>query len=151
MDTFLVLAWLFGIAPPGLGYIAVLPALVISGLLVGALGTVLSSAARQLEKFAGTMNFIIFPIFFLSSALYPLWKIRAGSVLVYWICEINPFTHAVELIRFTMYLRLEPTAPAYASIVSAALLALAVFACDPTRGMVSRTTVGALVGARRRR
>ena len=38
----------------------------------------LSSVIRQLENFAGVMNFVIFPMFFASSALYPLW-LRAAS------------------------------------------------------------------------
>jgi ABC-2 type transport system permease protein len=140
--AFLALARAFGIALPGLGYIAVLPALAVSGLLLGALGMVLSSAIRQLENFAGIMNFVIFPMFFLSSALYPLWKMRESSMLLYWICEINPFTHAVELIRFALYLRLEPMALAYTSIALVVFLALAVYGYDPARGMVSRKTVG---------
>jgi len=140
--AFLALAWAFGITLPGLGYVAVLPALIVSGLLLGALGMVLSSAIRQLENFAGIMNFVIFPMFFLSSALYPLWKMRESSVLLYRICEINPFTHAVELIRFALYLRLEPTALAYTSIALVVFLALAVYGYDPARGMVSRKSVG---------
>ncbi|RMD64698.1 MAG: multidrug ABC transporter permease, partial [Alphaproteobacteria bacterium] len=72
--AFLAIAWVFGIVLPPLGYLAVLPALVLSGLMLGALGLLLSSAIRQLENFAGVMNFVIFPLFFLSSALYPLWK-----------------------------------------------------------------------------
>ena len=41
--------------------------------MLGALGLALSSSIRQLENFAGVMNFVIFPMFFLSSALYPIW------------------------------------------------------------------------------
>ena len=56
------------------------------------------------------MNFVIFPMFFASSALYPLWRVKEGSLWVYYVCEANPFTHAVELIRFALYGRLEPVA-----------------------------------------
>ena len=54
----------------------ILPAMVLSGLLLGAVGMFISSTVRQLENFAGVMNFVIFPTFFLSSALYPLWHMR---------------------------------------------------------------------------
>ena len=54
----------------------ILPALVLSGLMLGAVGMFISSTVRQLENFAGVMNFVIFPAFFLSSALYPLWHMR---------------------------------------------------------------------------
>ncbi len=74
--AFLAIAWFWGVQPPPLGYLTVLPALVLSGMMLGALGLFLSSAIRQLENFAGVMNFVIFPMFFASSALYPLWRMR---------------------------------------------------------------------------
>jgi len=43
------------------------------------------------------------PMFFASSALYPLWRVQEGSPLLYYVCLFNPFTHAVELIRFALY------------------------------------------------
>ena len=50
------------------------------------------------------MNFVIFPMFFVSSALYPLWKVQeSGAEVVYQVARVNPFTHAVELIRFALY------------------------------------------------
>src|SRR6201746_556834 len=101
--TFLAIAWFWGIEPPPIGYLTVLPALVLSGLMLGALGMLISSLVKQLENFAGVMNFLIFPMFFASSALYPLWRVRESSPLLYYICELNPFTHAVELIRFALY------------------------------------------------
>ena len=80
-----------------------LPALVLSGLMLGALGLVLSSFIQQLENFAGVMNFVIFPMFFASSALYPLWRVKESSLLLWWVCQLNPFTSATELIRFALY------------------------------------------------
>ena len=44
------------------GYLTVLPALILTGLMLGALGMVLSSLITQLEYFAGIMNFVIFPM-----------------------------------------------------------------------------------------
>ncbi|MGH7155065.1 MAG: ABC transporter permease, partial [Acetobacteraceae bacterium] len=70
--AFLLIAWLYGIEAPPWGYVTVLPALVLNGLMLGALGMLLSSVVKQLENFAGVMNFVIFPMFFASSALYPL-------------------------------------------------------------------------------
>src|SRR5205085_9873903 len=61
---FLAIAWFWDIAPPVVGYLAVLPGLVLSGLMLGALGLVLSSFISQLENFASVMNFVIFPMFF---------------------------------------------------------------------------------------
>ena len=77
--TFLAVAYFWDITPPWQGYITVLPALILSGLMLGALALLMSSLIRQLENFAGVMNFVIFPMFFASSALYPLWRIREGK------------------------------------------------------------------------
>lgn len=108
--AFLGIAWLYGVQPPAMGLLAALPALLLVALLLSALGLLLSNGIRQLENFAGVMNFVIFPMFFLSSALYPLWKMRESSEWLYWICAANPFTHAVELVRFALYERLNLSA-----------------------------------------
>ncbi|MCG8061550.1 MAG: ABC transporter permease, partial [Candidatus Thiodiazotropha endolucinida] len=99
---FLAIAWFWDVQPPLTGYLLAFPALFLSGLMLGALGLLLSSAIKQLENFAGVMNFVIFPMFFASSALYPLWRIKDSSVFLYEICRFNPFTHAVELTRFAL-------------------------------------------------
>ena len=55
-----------------------------AALMLGALGLLLSVHIRQLENFAGTMNFVIFPMYFMSTALYPLWKLQeSGAEWVY--------------------------------------------------------------------
>ncbi|MBV2360868.1 ABC transporter permease [Thalassococcus sp. CAU 1522] len=136
--AFLAVAWAFGITLPGWGYVTVLPALVLGGLMLGALGLALSSLIRQLENFAGVMNFVIFPMFFLSSALYPLWKMAESSRLLHDICALNPFTHVVELIRFALYLRLEPLALVVVIAATAAFLGAALWGYDPARGMIRR-------------
>lgn len=101
--AFVAIARLFGTGVPLPGLARLLPVLLLTGMALSALGMFLSSWIRQLENFAGVMNFLIFPMFFISSALYPLWHVREGSVLVYHLCQYNPFTYVVELIRFTLY------------------------------------------------
>ena len=108
--AFLAIAWFYGVQPPLWGLFAALPALLLVALLLSALGLLLSNGIRQLENFAGVMNFVIFPLFFLSSALYPLWKMREASEWLYWLCALNPFSHAVELVRFALYQRLSLSA-----------------------------------------
>ena len=73
---FLALARVWDVRPPALGYLSVLPALILVGAMLGAFGLLLSSLIRQLENFAGVMNFVIFPAFFASTALYPLWRLQ---------------------------------------------------------------------------
>jgi ABC-2 type transport system permease protein len=133
--AFLLIAFLFGIEFHGLGYVAILPAMILSGLMLGAVGMFISSTVRQLENFAGVMNFVIFPAFFLSSALYPLWHMRESSVLLYRISEANPFTHAVELVRFALYLKLNLTSLAVVVGCLVVFLVLAVWGYKPAYGM----------------
>lgn len=136
--AFLAIAALFDITVPLGGYVAALPALALAGLMLGALGLVLSSFIRQLENFAGVMNFVIFPMFFMSSALYPLWKMAESSPLLRDICAVNPFTHAVELIRFALYLQLNLPALGWVMLWTAIFGLAASWGYDPARGMMQR-------------
>ena len=136
--VFLGIAAIYGVRMPLTGYLAVAPALLIAGLMLGALGLALSSFIRQLENFAGVMNFVIFPMFFLSSALYPLWKMAESSAILHDICAANPFTHAVELIRFALYGQLAPWALLWTLLATAVFLVLALWGYDPARGIVRR-------------
>ena len=140
--VFLLIAYFWDIYPPALGYLLVLPALLTAGLMLGALGLLLSSLVRQLENFAGVMNFVIFPMFFASSALYPLWKIRDASEPLYWICLVNPFSHAVELIRFALYGELQWTSMLVVAACTLVFLGAAVVGYDPLRGFMSRKGSG---------
>jgi ABC-2 type transport system permease protein len=140
--AFLAVAHLWEIQPPTIGYLAVLPALIVSGLMLGALGMLISSLVKQLENFAGIMNFVIFPMFFASSALYPLWKVRESSPLLYEICRLNPFTHAVELVRFALYGKMEWVALPIVVGCTVVFMAGAIIAYDPARGLVARRGAG---------
>jgi ABC-2 type transport system permease protein len=141
--TFLLIAWLFDIRFPVLGYVTIFPALIVSGLMLGAIGLFLSSTIRQLENFAGIMNFVIFPMFFLSSALYPISNIAESSSVLAAICRLNPFTHAVELIRFALYLQLNLEALAATTAGLIVFLGLALVGYSPARGLMQRKAGGA--------
>jgi len=136
--AYLAIAWLWDVEPPPLGYLTVLPALALSGLMLGALGMLMSSLIKQLENFAGVMNFVIFPMFFASSALYPLWRVKESSPLLFYVCEFNPFTHAVELIRFALYCQVNWLSLAVVTGCTAVFLVAAILAYDPARGMLAR-------------
>jgi ABC-2 type transport system permease protein len=136
--AFLLIAALFGIVAEPIGYLYVLPGLLITGMLLGSIGMFLSSTIRQLENFAGVMNFVVFPLFFLSSALYPLSRMRESSELLYYLCSINPFTQAVELIRFALYARWNAESLFWSVLATAVFLTLAVWGYKPNRGTLPR-------------
>ncbi|HEX2942665.1 MAG TPA: ABC transporter permease [Rhodopila sp.] len=136
--VYLAIAWAWGSRAPDWGYVTVIPALILSGMMMGSLGMLLSSGIKQLENFAGVMNFVIFPMFFASSALYPLWLVQQSSPAVYLICRLNPFTYAVELIRFALYMRVDWLSLAVVAISTIVFTLGAIIAYDPARGLVSR-------------
>ena len=136
--VFLAVAAAYGIRLPVMGYVAAAPAILLAAMMLAALGLLLSSLIRQLENFAGVMNFVIFPMFFLSSALYPLWKMAEASPRLRDLCQLNPFTHAVELIRFALYQQFNPLALVVVLSALVVFGGLAVWGYDPARGLASR-------------
>jgi ABC-2 type transport system permease protein len=136
--AFLLIAWFWDIEAPPLGYLTLIPALLLCGFMLGALGMLISSLIKQLENFAGIMNFVIFPMFFASSALYPLWRVQESSPLLYYICLCNPFTHATELIRFAFYAKISWVSLAVVAGYTTVFLVGAILAYDPARGFLAR-------------
>jgi ABC-2 type transport system permease protein len=136
--AYLLIAWFWEIQPPAIGYFTLAPALVLCGLMLGALGMLISSMIKQLENFSGVMNFVIFPMFFASSALYPLWRVKESSPVLYYFCEFNPFTHATELIRFALYGQVAWISLIVVSGCVAIFLFGAIIAYDPARGFLGR-------------
>ena len=102
--AFLLIAWFWDIEAPPLGYLTLIPALLLCGFMLGALGMLISSLIKQLENFAGIMNFVIFPMFFASSALYPLWRVQEfepDALLHLPVQSLHPCdrTHSLRLLR----------------------------------------------------
>jgi len=86
---------------------------------------------------------VIFPMFFASSALYPLWRVKEANLALWWACQANPFTHAVELIRFALYGRFDPLSFAVVGLALLVFGTLAVLGYDPRRGVMARRVANA--------
>jgi ABC-2 type transport system permease protein len=141
--AFLAVAALVGVHLPWATAWLAVPAALLVGLMLGSIGLVITVYTRQIENFAGMMNFVIFPMFFLSSALYPLWKLReSGAEVVWYLAMVNPFTHAVELMRFAAYGSMNWTA--FTVVLAAGLLAfgLAVRGYNPLIGTIGKIKRG---------
>ncbi|OCP34960.1 ABC transporter permease [Ensifer sp. LC163] len=139
--AFLVIALFWGVRPPWVGYLLILPALFLSGMMLCSLGMLLSSIIKQLENFAGIMNFVIFPMYFASPALYPLWRIQESSPLLHKICLANPFTYAVELIRFALYGQIDWGSLMIVTAFTALFLGGAILAYNPSNGFLRRRQI----------
>jgi len=143
--AFIAIAWLLGTELPlaGMSALHALVAMVGGALMLGALGLLLSVHIKQLENFAGTMNFVIFPMYFMSTALYPLWKLQeSGAQWVYYLATVNPFTYAVEWIRFAFYGKDPGWAPVIVLGCTAVCFLLACWGYDPQRGFGALTKRG---------
>jgi ABC-2 type transport system permease protein len=70
--------------------------LVVFGMGVNALGIIVAARMRSFEGFGSIVNFVIQPVFFLSSALYPV----AGLPrLLRAVVLVNPMSYAVDAVR----------------------------------------------------
>ena len=99
------LIWILGLRP-SVGAIAFLVgAIALTSFTLASLGMVIASRMRSIENFAGIMNFLMFPMFFLSSALYP------AALLPGWLqplVRVNPLTYGIDLMRHPLLQGLYP-------------------------------------------
>lgn len=133
---FLCVAGFFSVGLNVAGLLLTLPLLLLASLCCGALGLYLSSLIKQLENFAGVMNFVIFPLFFLSSALYPLSNFSHASGLLYLLAMLNPLTHIVEMLRYSLLGELNLLSILYVSACFALFNWLSARGYNPSRGMM---------------
>jgi ABC-2 type transport system permease protein len=89
-----------------LGFVAHIPhpVLLVSGYLLTALacaslGMLIAVFSEALDDFAVIMNFVIFPVFFLSGALYPLQNLPD---VLRMLALINPFSYGVDLLKHAL-------------------------------------------------
>jgi len=58
--------------------------------------------------------------------------------MLYYVCQFNPFTHAVELVRFALYGQINWVSLAVVGGCTAVFMIGAIYAYDPSRGLASR-------------
>jgi ABC-2 type transport system permease protein len=90
------LIWILGLRPGFTEIVYFLGAILMLALALSSLGMVIASRLKSVENFAGIMNFLMFPLFFLSSSLYPA-SLLPGFLQP--LVRANPLTYGVDLIR----------------------------------------------------
>ena len=70
--------------------------MVLTAITFLGLGLVFASKMRDIQGFSIVMNFVIFPLFFLSGALFPL---ENFPVWLRYISKIDPLTYGVDGLR----------------------------------------------------
>ena len=76
-------------------FLAIVFMILIAVTFLG-LGLVFASKMRDIQGFSIVMNFVIFPLFFLSGALYPL---ENFPVWLRYISKLDPLTYGVDGLR----------------------------------------------------
>lgn len=72
---------------------------VVLAVTLTSFGAGIASMVEDFQGFQGINNFLIFPLFFLSGALYPLNHVPAWLRIA---SEINPLTYTVDALRYTL-------------------------------------------------
>jgi ABC-2 type transport system permease protein len=74
-------------------------ALAVGSIASAALGLLVAARLRSVENFAGVINVVLFPLLFVSGALYP----TAGMPpALRALARVNPVTYAVDLMRHAL-------------------------------------------------
>ena len=110
---------------------AALGALVLAAVVSGMLGLLVAARLRSVENFAGVINVVLFPLLFLSGALYPTAGLPEPLQL---LARANPVTYQVDLMRHAFGQPAEFTAAvdlAVLGIFGVALFGLTALLFDP--------------------
>jgi ABC-2 type transport system permease protein len=100
----LALAGLVGVPYDPLLVLGVLGLLALLSFTVTAFGLMVATRITQVQSFAGVMQMVVMPMFFLSGALYPV------SGLPDWLAVLNridPLTYAVDPMRHLVFEHLD--------------------------------------------
>jgi ABC-2 type transport system permease protein len=78
---------------------AALLVLAILALAIASFSSAIGSIAQDMQGFQAINQFLIFPLYFLSGALYPLTHVPNWLRI---IAEVNPISYAVDALRWTL-------------------------------------------------
>ncbi|MDO7710636.1 MAG: ABC transporter permease [Pseudomonadota bacterium] len=91
----LVLLLVLGLVSIKIALSLLLPA-VLTAICCAAIGGLIAVYSKSIDNFAVIMNFFIFPVFFLSGALYPVNQLPD---YLHYIVLVNPFSYGVDLLK----------------------------------------------------
>lgn len=115
-------------------------AILLASFVSALLGLLVAARLRSVENFAGIINVLLFPMLFISGALYPASGLPGA---LRWVARANPVTHMVELVRSALG---QPTdLPATANLLAlgafaAVAFVLAAILFDPEQRFIGRPT-----------
>jgi ABC-2 type transport system permease protein len=65
-----------------------------------------------------------------------LWKIKESSEVLYTLAQYNPFSQAVELIRFALYEQFNQQALLFTAAAFLLFMGAAIMGYNPSKGMM---------------
>jgi ABC-2 type transport system permease protein len=113
--------------------------LVLTAAVSSVLGLLVAAPLRSIENYAGIINVVLFPMLFLSGALYPTGRMPVGLRA---LARANPVTYAVDLMRGALGQPTEfalLTSVLVLGITTALAFVLSALLFDP-EGRISRRT-----------
>ena len=100
----LALAGLVGVPYDPLLIVGAVGLLVLLAFTVSAFGVLVAVTIKQAQSFTWVMQLVVFPMFFLSGALYPVDGLPAWLQV---LNRINPLTYAVDAMRHLVFSHLD--------------------------------------------
>ena len=91
----LLLLLILGLITIKIALLLLLPA-VMTAMCCAAIGGLIAVYSKSIDNFAVIMNFFIFPLFFLSGALYPVSQLPE---FLRYVVLVNPFSYGVDLLK----------------------------------------------------
>ena len=76
--------------------------LFLLAVIMTSLGLIIGSRMDSPEGFSLITSLVVFPMYFLSGALFLKKSLMDEAPIIYWLTVINPASYAVEAIRYTM-------------------------------------------------
>ena len=98
--AFVLLAPLIGIPLNGKQFASMLGVLFLIAFALTALGFAIAWKSESTQGFHAVMNLVLFPMWLLSGALFP---ITGASSWLGWVMKLNPLTYGVSSLRHILY------------------------------------------------
>lgn len=118
-------------------WVTALGALALGSLASSVLGLLVAARLRSVENFAGVINIVLFPLLFVSGALYPTAGLPPG---LRHLALANPVTYQVDLMRHAFGQAAEFSVATDVLVLAAATLGLFGVTCllfDPEQRLVA--------------
>ena len=95
-----VVSLVLGCRPYSWAYIPIaFVVMILMALALTSFGAGLASMVQDFQGFQGINNFLVFPLFFLSSALYPLNNVPDALRIA---ATLNPVSYMVDFLRYML-------------------------------------------------